>query len=230
MTPAGAAGRGTERTQAAIQAFIRANMRLADVPTLPGLRIYAATPTSGLHRLAEPRGGGGKAAPYWAYPWAGGIALARHVLEQPRVVAGRGVLDLGAGSGIVAIAAAKAGAKTVMAADIDRNAAAALALNAAANGVDIPMLCADLTDAPPPEVDLVLVGDLFYEAGLAQRVAAFLDRCLAAGIAVLVGDPGRADLPRDRLRLVAEYRVADFGMSTKQATTSGVYTFEPARL
>ncbi|HUZ90902.1 MAG TPA: 50S ribosomal protein L11 methyltransferase, partial [Methylocella sp.] len=143
--------------------------------------------------------------PYWAYDWGGGLALARHILNYPEIVAGRTVLDLGAGSGIVGIAAAKSGAKHVIAADIDRYAIAAIGLNSTANGVAISAFFGDLTAASPPEVDVVLVGDLFYEEDLAQRVTTFLDRCLVSNIDVLIGDPWRTFLPRTRLQLLAEY-------------------------
>lgn len=187
-------------------------MRIAPVPMLPEIRLYTAHPASGLWRLTAGRGKDrSDPPPYWAYQWAGGLALARHILDRPETVAGRSVLDLGAGSGIVAIAAAKAGAKRVVAAEIDPHAIAALDLNAALNGVAVTVAEGDLTAGPPPMVDLVAVGDLFYEGGLAERVTAFLDRCLAAGIAVLVGDPGRAHLPRQRLRPLAEYAVPDVG-------------------
>src|SRR5262249_10318086 len=149
--------------------------------------------------------------PYWAHLWAGGLALARHILDRPETVAGRRVLDLGAGSGIVGIAAARAGAAQVIAADVDRYALTALGLNAAANPVSIATVWGDATARPPPPVDLVAVGDLFYECDLAARVTAFLDRCTGAGIDVLIGDPGRAFLPRSRLRLLAEYPVSDLG-------------------
>ena len=162
--------------------------------------------------------------PYWAYEWGGGLALARHVLDHPETVAGRTVLDLGAGSGLVAIAAAKAGAKRVIAADIDRYAITAIALNAAANGVTIATSCGDLTRDLPPAVDVVLVGDLFYEVGLAERVTGFLDRCARSNIAVLVGDPWRKFLPRTRLRLLAQYPGPDFGNGGQQ-TNNAVFSF-----
>jgi predicted nicotinamide N-methyase len=207
-------------------AFIQRNMRVAPALSLPEIRLYAAHPASGLWRLVASHGEG--PPPYWAYQWAGGAALARHILDRPEIVAGLAVLDLGAGSGIVGIAAAKSGARSVLAADIDRNAIAAIGLNAAANGVDIATICDDLTAGAPPAVDLVLVGDLFYEQELAVRVAAFLDRCLAAGVKVLVGDPGRAFLPHARLRLLAEYPAPDFGDGKGAAMkASAVFSFEP---
>ena len=209
--------------------FIRANTRLVPVRSLPEIRLHTAHQATGLWRLAEPdEDGSDPPPPYWAFPWAGGMALARYILDRPETVTGRRVLDLGAGSGLVAIAAAMAGASEVIAAEIDRYGVAALGLNAAANGVAVAVVGEDLTAGPPPAVDLVVAGDLFYERDLAGRVTAFLDRCLSAGIAVLVGDPGRAYLPRTRLRLLAEYSVPDVG-EVEDATMkpSGVFALEP---
>ena len=215
-------------------AFIKANMRLVPVPALPEIRVYTAHPGSGLRRLVDPEddadaddGTPEPPPPYWAYAWAGGAVLARYILDHPMSVAGRRVLDLGAGSGIVGIAAAKAGAREVIAAEIDHNGVAAIGLNAAANGVAITVVDGDITKGSPPAVDLVLAGDVFYGEEVAERVMPFLDRCLAAGIEVLVGDPGRTYLPRSRLRLLAEYKVPDFG-ETKEAALkpSGVFRLE----
>jgi len=203
--------------------FIRANLPLAPVPGIPEIQLHKALPSSGLGRLAawDELGFG---SPYWAYYWAGGLALARYILDHPEIVAGRRVLDLGAGSGLVAIAAAKAGAKQVIAAEVDAYAVAALGLNAAHNKAAVSVEHGDLTADPPPDVDVVLVGDLFYERDLAGRVTAFLDRCLADGQRVLVGDPWRAWLPRARLRLLAQYEVAE--TESKAATASAVFAFE----
>ena len=198
-----------------------------DAPTIPEVRVHKATPRSGMWRLAEVDAAFSNR--YWAYHWGGGLALARHVLDQPTLVAGRRALDLGAGSGVVAIAAAKAGAVSVVAADVDPYAIAATGLNAEANGVTIETRLGDLTTEAPPEVDIVLVGDLFYEAELARRVTTFLDRCLAAGIMVLVGDPWREFLPRSRLDLLAEYPGVDFGSGTRlEAVSNAVFAFRPA--
>ncbi|UVK47917.1 methyltransferase [Mesorhizobium sp. AR07] len=218
--------------------FIRANMRIAPVPSLPEIRLYTPHPASGLRRLTDP-GQGFDAdddtdddepepqPPYWAYAWAGGAVLARHILDCPQTVAGRRVLDLGAGSGLVGIAASKAGAREVIATEIDRNGVAALALNAAANEVAITVIGYDITRGSPPAVDLVLAGDVFYGQDVADRVMPFLERCLGAGIEVLVGDPGRAYLPRQRLHLVAEYKVPDFGQTKDSALApSGVFRLE----
>jgi predicted nicotinamide N-methyase len=189
--------------------FIRSNFPVAPVPTVPEILLHKAGPKSGLWRLAEMDEDFG--TPYWPHYWGGGLALARHVLNYREIVAGRVVLDLGAGSGIVGIAAAKSGAKHVIAADVDRYAIAATGLNTAANGVAISAYFGDLTAGSPPDVDLVLVGDLFYEKDLAHQVTTFLDRCLGSNIEVLIGDPWRTFLPRTRLELVAEYAGPDFG-------------------
>ena len=205
--------------------FIKANMQVRAAPELPELRLYAAQPTSGLWRLADPEN---DLPPYWAYDWAGGTVLARHILDHPETVAGLRVLDLGAGSAVVAIAAAKAGAGEVIAADIDENAIAAAQLNAELNDVNIVTVHADITTGPPPPVDLILCGDVFYDKALAGKMATFLDACIKADIRVLVGDPGRLHLPRSRLRLVAEYAMRDFGDAvgapSKQAS---VFLFGP---
>ena len=190
--------------------FIQANVPLVRSPFIPNIHLHQADPNSGLWRLAEmDRQSFG--APYWAYHWGGGLALARYVLDQGELVQGRRVLDLGAGSGIVGIAAAKAGAADVIAVDIDRYAATATQLNATANGVRVTTLVRDIIDEFPPVVDIVLIGDLFYEQFLAKHVTAFVRRCLEENIDVLIGDPYREFLPRSRLRVLAEYSVPDFG-------------------
>lgn len=121
------------------------------------------------------------------------------------------MLDLGCGSGLVGIAAMKAGAASVLAVDIDPHAVVATSLNADANGVTVETLCADLLDGPPPAVEVVLAGDVFYSRALARRSLPFLRRCRVAGLSVLIGDPGRATLPRSRLRRIASYDAPDFG-------------------
>lgn len=166
-------------------------------------------------------------SPYWARPWGGGLALARHVLDHPEIVAGRRVLDLGAGSGLVAIAAALAGASDVRAADVDPYALAATRLNADANGVAVATVLGDLTTGDVPDAHLILVGDLFYDQDLATCVMDFLERCCAVGIAVLIGDPWRVFLPASRLALVAEYQVTDFGDPDGASRRAGVFTLTP---
>lgn len=207
-------------------AFILANLPVMPVPDIAEIRLHGARPESRLRRLTEPQGKAGRVlSPYWAYQWAGGAVLARYLLDRPETVRGRRVLDLGTGSGLVAIAAAKAGAGSVTGVDIDAHAVIAARLNAALNDVAIETQQVDLTTGEPPRVDLITVGDLFYDRNLARRVTTFLDRCLAAGIKVLVGDPGRAHLPRQRLTAIAEYRVTDFGEAGAD-TPAKVFTFQ----
>jgi predicted nicotinamide N-methyase len=206
-----------------LEAFILDRLPLESAPGVPEIRLHRAGPRSGLMRLAQADPGFG--SPYWARPWGGGLALARHVLDHPEIVAGKRVLDLGAGSGLVAIAAALAGAGAVRAVDVDPYAVTATRLNAAANGVAVEVTHADITGGDPPEVDLMLVGDLFYDPDLAERVEGFLRLCLAAGIVVLIGDPFRASLPTERLRVVAEYPVADYGDPEGAARAAAVFAF-----
>ncbi len=207
-----------------VSQFIRTNFPLSAAPGVPEIVLHKAGPRSGIRKLAEADEAFGN--PYWAYHWGGGLALARHVLDHPEVVAGRRVLDLGAGSGLVGIAAMKAGATSVIAADVDPYAIVAAGLNAEANGVAVETRAGDMTEVEPPEVDVVLVGDVFYNEELATRVTRFLDRCLARGISVLVGDPWRATLPRGRLRLVEEYPGFDFGSSAEsELQSNAVFAF-----
>ena len=206
-------------SRASARAFIAANLPLKAAPGLPEILIHTATPQSGLRRLVAGRN------PYWAWCWAGGLALARHVLAHPDIVAGLRVLDLGAGSGLIAIGAEKAGAGHVLAVDNDADAVAAVEANAAANGAAVDALHADLLDGAPPPADVVLVGDLFYDRDLARRATAFLERCAQADVRVLVGDPGRAFLPLERLYLIAEHSARDFGESGAGEGRARVFSF-----
>jgi predicted nicotinamide N-methyase len=190
-------------------AFIEQNLRLEPVPSLPDIMLHTAHPGSRLSRLADPDDDD-PPPPYWAYQWAGGLALAHHFAAHPEVVAGKRVLDLGAGSGLVGIAAAKAGA-VVSAAEIDPNGRAAIALNAAANAVHIAIVELDIDDTAPAGFDLIAAGDVFYNPDVAERMLPFLLRCATAGIDVLVGDPDRRDLPVDQLERIASYSVGDVG-------------------
>jgi predicted nicotinamide N-methyase len=216
-----------QRGTAGIETFILANLRLTPVPVVPEVCLYLAHSGSGLSRLEPPAHGAG-ASPYWAYAWPGGAALARYVLDNPRSVAGRRVLDLGSGSGLVAIAACKAGAAHVAATEVDANALAAIQLNIAANGVAVEILAGDLLAATPREnVGVILAGDVFYGKEVAARMTPYLSACRQAGIDVLVGDPGRPHLPHDRLTQLASYAVRDFGMAMQnRAAASHVFRFD----
>ncbi len=188
--------------------FIRANTKLLPVPLVPEISLHLAEESLPIwQKTEEELGQMNVPPPYWAFAWAGGQALARHLIDNPVLVAGRRVLDLGAGSGLSGIAAMRAGAAYVLAADIDALALAAIRLNAAANSAAIETTAADLLSAPSGEIDLVLVGDLFYERALAERVLAFIQAARANGAEILVGDPRRSYFPVERFRQVAEYRV-----------------------
>ena len=196
------------RTAPSVTAFIRANTRLMAPPLLPEIRLHLADEPIGLWERTEQESGCPElSAPFWAFPWAGGVALARYVLDHPDQVAGRSVIDVAAGSGLVAIAAAKAGAAAVTANEIDPLAVAAIALNAAANDVALSIAPGDLLDGDGGGADVVLAGDACYERLLARRISAFLARARSAGAWVLLGDPGRAYLPRGGFAAVATYAV-----------------------
>jgi predicted nicotinamide N-methyase len=190
------------------QGFILANTRLQSPPHTPELSLYLADEVTPIWRLTEEELGEiGLPPPFWAFAWAGGQALARYLLDNPALVAGHRVLDLGSGSGLTAIAAMRAGAAHVLAADIDALALEAIALNAQANGVAVATTCADLLAAPPAEFDTILVGDLFYERPMAERVLAFIGAAQARNAVILVGDPRRSYFPKERFVLLAEYAV-----------------------
>jgi predicted nicotinamide N-methyase len=195
------------RAVAADAAFIRANTRLSPVPHAPEIRLHVADEATALWRRTEEELGAiGLPPPFWAFAWAGGQALARHLLDRPESVRGRRVLDFASGSGLVAIAAAMAGAASVEACDIDAFAVAAIGLNAEANGVALAPRLADLVGCDEGW-DAVLAGDICYERDTAERAVDWLARLADRGATVLVGDPGRSYLPWDRLEAVATYEV-----------------------
>jgi predicted nicotinamide N-methyase len=205
-------------TGLAAAAFIQAQTRLVPVPLVPEIRLHTAADAFELWQRTEQRAARQQLPPpFWGFPWAGGQALARYLLDEPGTVRGRVVLDIASGSGLVAIAAALAGAAAVTASDIDPLAVAAIELNSAANAVRLAVVGDVLSPAggsagdPPagaaPDADVVLAGDACYERSLAARLLPRLDRARAGGALVLVGDPGRAYLPRERFRPVARYRV-----------------------
>ena len=188
--------------------FIQQNATLLSPPLVPEVRLYLAEESMPIWQKTEDElGRMNVPPPYWAFAWAGGQALARYILDNTAHVAGRRVLDLGAGSGVTSIAAMKAGAQSVLAADIDPYATAAIALNAQANGVPVETTTADLLADPPAEFGAILVGDLFYERALADRVLVFIQAAQARGAEVLVGDPRRSYFPKDKFRQVADYSV-----------------------
>jgi predicted nicotinamide N-methyase len=188
--------------------FIKSNTRLLAVPLVPEVRLHLAEESLAIWRQTEEElGRMNVPPPWWAFAWAGGQALARYVMDNPALAQGRCVLDLGAGSGLGGVAAMKAGAARVLAADTDPFALAAIALNAATNEVAIDATSDDLLAGPPAGFDLILVGDLFYERTLAERVLAFLEAARAKSAAVLVGDPRRSYFPEQRFAVVAEYSV-----------------------
>jgi predicted nicotinamide N-methyase len=189
-------------------AFIVANTRLQAPPHTPELKLHLADEITPIWKLTEDELGElGLPPPFWAFAWAGGQALARYLLDHPGEVAGKRVVDFATGSGIVAIAAARAGAADVLAADIDAFCGAAVALNAAANGVAVRFTDANLLDADPPAADLICAGDVCYEKPFAEAVMAWLHRAHAAGTRVLIGDPGRSYFPKSGLTRLAEYQV-----------------------
>jgi predicted nicotinamide N-methyase len=190
------------------RAFIRENTRLQAPPHTPELRLHLADEITPIWKLTEEALEEiGLPPPFWAFAWAGGQALARYILDHPEIVAGKRVIDFAAGSGIVAVAAMKAGAASVLAADIDVFCEAAVGLNADANDVEIAFTDQNLLDAPPPAADVLLAGDICYERPMAEAVMAWLGQGRAAGARVLIGDPGRTYFPKDGLEKLAEYQV-----------------------
>jgi predicted nicotinamide N-methyase len=178
------------------RAFVARHTRLRPVDGVEGIRLHLADDVEPVwHAIEDATGEDGAPIPFWAFAWAGGLALAAYVQAHPEVVAGRQVLDMATGSGLVAIAAARAGAAHVAAADIDPYAEAAVALNQRANHVHVSFIRRDLLEEPAPEVDVLLAADTWYEGPLAERILPWLRAAAAAGTTVLVGDPGRAYLP-----------------------------------
>ncbi len=188
-------------------AFILAETRLRPVPHAPEIALHVADEATELwQRTEEELGEIGLPPPFWAFAWAGGQALARYILDHPETVRGRRVLDFASGSGLVAIAAMKAGAAEVTACDIDPFAIAAIGINGQANGVVVTPLQADIVGRDEGW-DTVLAGDICYEHDLAARVTDWLFSLSGRGATVLIGDPGRSYLPKDRLENLAAYEV-----------------------
>ncbi|WP_439815906.1 class I SAM-dependent methyltransferase [Zavarzinia sp. CC-PAN008] len=209
-------------------AFIQANTRLLAVPHAPELSLYLADEAVPLWlKTEEELEAEGLPPPFWAFAWAGGQALARYILDRPGLVAGRRVLDFASGSGIVAIAAARSGAAHVLASEVDAFAVAAIAMNAMVNGVAVEAALADVIDQDGGW-DVVLAGDVCYERPLAERITAWLGRLAARGAVVLIGDPGRYYLPKDRLEKLAEYSVpTSRALEDAEIKRTAVWTFTP---
>lgn len=201
--------------------FITTNAALMAPPLVPEIKLHLATEVVPLWRATEEELAKiGVPPPYWAFAWAGGQALARYVLDNPQLVAGKRVLDIGAGSGLVAIAAAKAGAASVLAADIDAFACAAIRLNAAANHCAVVATQDDLIGATN-EWDVILVGDLFYERPLAERLLKWLT---PLSVPALLGDPGRNYFPKERALKLAYYNVQTTrDLEDREIRETGVY-------
>lgn len=201
--------------------FIKANAALLAPPLVPEIKLYLATEVVPLwHATEDELAKIGVPPPYWAFAWAGGQALARYVLDNPQLVRGKRVLDIGAGSGLVGLAAAKAGATQVLAADIDAFSCAAIALNAAANAQNIAVTQEDVIGSQG-DWEVILVGDLFYERTLAERLLAWL---MPLDIPALLGDPGRNYFPKDHVLKLASYSVQTTrDLEDREIRETGVY-------
>jgi len=212
--------------------IVRGSTRLMPVPLVPEIVLHQASePMDVWQHTERATGRTGLEPPFWAFAWAGGQALARYLLDHPEAVTGRYAIDVASGSGLVAIAAAMAGAAAVTAYDNDPLAAAAITVNAAANDVTILAARADVRiqdDLPYPGIDLVLVADAFYERDLAVEVLRLAERARARGAAVLVGDLGRAYLPRASLVPLASYDVPGLAaMEDADVKRTTVWTMRP---
>jgi predicted nicotinamide N-methyase len=190
-----------------LREFVRKHTAPRPVPLAPELRTYQATELTPLWHATAADLRRWDDSPFWAFPWAGGQALARHVLDHPEIVRGRRVLDFATGSGLVAIAAARAGATRVVAADLDPFCEAAVTLNAELNGIALEFRDGDPIGEPLEEFDVVLAGDVFYERPLAERSLAWFAELAAQGLVVLAGDPGRNYSPSSGFTVRARYDV-----------------------
>ncbi len=210
--------------------FIRAQTAIAAPPLVPEIKLHLATEVTPLWQATEETLAKSQLPPpYWAFAWAGGQALARYVLDHPETVRGRSVLDFGSGSGLIAIAAMKAGARDATAAEIDGFAAAAIALNAALNSVAIAVETENVIGRPDAPWETVLVGDMCYERPLAERLTDWLRRLARRGVTVLLGDPGRTYLPKTGLSALARYDVpTPLDLEDRTMRQAVVWQVEPA--
>ena len=204
--------------------FVRNNAALIAPPLVPEIRLHLATEVVPLWRKTEEElEAEGVPPPYWAFAWAGGQALARYILDYPEIVRGGAVLDFGSGSGLVAIAAKKAGAGSVLAADVDAFALAAIALNADANHVAIDITVNDLIGSDS-RWDVILCGDMCYERPLAERLLAWLRQRASGGTRALLGDPGRSYFSKSGVDRLATYHVQTTrDLEDREIRETGVY-------
>ena len=212
-------------------AFIRANTELLPPPLVPEIVLHLATEVVPLWRKTEEElEAQGVPPPFWAFAWAGGQALARHVLDHPEIVTGKRVLDFGAGSGLIGIAAMKAGATSVLCADIDKFAVAAIALNAEANDVAVSATADDVI-GQAGDWDVILVGDMCYERPLAERILVWLKARAAAGANVFLGDPKRSYFPASGVEKLESYSVQTTReLEDREIRETGVYRLLPDTL
>jgi predicted nicotinamide N-methyase len=216
------------RTSEERRRFILENTRLQRPAHVPELQLYLADEIEPIWRTIQGEQTELTELPYWAFAWVGGQAVARYLLDRAEEAAGNRALDFGAGSGLCALAAMRAGAASAMGADIDPFSREATGLNAAANGMRVGFTDRDLLEADPPECDLILAGDICYERRLATRVVAWLATAHARGIRVLIGDPGRPYFPRDGLIQLAEYEMQTTReLEDAAVKPAGVHTFRP---
>jgi predicted nicotinamide N-methyase len=189
-------------------AFVRGNTSILSPPLVPEVKLHLAHEALPIWQKTEEQLGEiGLPPPFWAFAWAGGQALSRYILDHPETVRGLRVIDIASGSGLVGIAAMKAGALSVLAADIDLFSVAAMAANATLNNVQIAITSDDLLTQAPPQADVILVGDLFYEKSVAEKCMAWLEQAKVQNIEIFIGDPGRSYLPKNCLHKIAEYEV-----------------------
>ncbi len=189
-------------------AFIRANTLLHEPPLIPEIKLHLASEIVPIWQMTEEElERSGLPPPFWAFAWAGGQALSRYILDHPEVVRGKRVLDFGSGSGLIAIAAMKAGASSVLAADIDPFAAASIGLNAQMNDVSVVVTSDNLIGSPNRGWDVILIGDMCYERPLAESIETWVRSLIAGGAEAFIGDPGRTYLPKTGLEKLISYAV-----------------------
>jgi predicted nicotinamide N-methyase len=189
-------------------AFIRANTALHEPPLIPEVKLWLASEIVPIWQMTEDElQENGLPPPFWAFAWAGGQALSRYILDHPEVVRGKRVLDFGSGSGLIGIAAMKAGAASVLAADIDVFAAAAIRLNAEVNDVSLFVTTENMIGVVNQGWDIILIGDMCYERPLAKSIEIWVRSLVAGGATAFIGDPGRTYLPKTGLEKIISYAV-----------------------